>query len=155
MGMATISVMLAALLGPYFLPPAPEVLFTQVNGAGRELDDSYRMLCGDRICRGAFFVKVTGGICLLNARVSLPDAGGMAEIRIVPDLQCTTTRRMPAPLAAEQSALVHVDQYGAATHVIGLASGPRNDPLSCDGPTQCSVAGYLRVDLILATSSHR
>jgi hypothetical protein len=66
MKLLSVAVILAALGPPDWLPPAPDVLLTQVDANGKELSDSFPAVCGLGVCRGALPVIFTDGSCLVR-----------------------------------------------------------------------------------------
>ncbi len=149
---AAAALFLAALLGPDFLPPAPTVLFTQVDAAGRELGDSFRAQCAGDVCRTSFVVEFASVTCLVNALVKLPLLSRQGSIMIsvspcAPDSLPLHRRNLG------QLADFTLDAHGATNQVVNVAStgacgSPRNDLVVryCDN-------ALVRVDIVLWTTA--
>ena len=151
MKLLSVAVILAALGPPDWLPPAPDVLLTQVDANGKELSDSFPAVCGLGVCRGALPVIFTDGSCLVSTWVHLPEYRREPGQMLFAAAQCDGGPRL-VPGAAIGRDEFHLDQRGAATLMTKV--GPDADPWS-DLIARGEQIAYIRVDIIASTHAHR
>jgi hypothetical protein len=140
---------LTALGPPDWLPPSPEVMFTQVDQNGNELSDNYPATCGMDACRAALPVHFRSGQCLVSGWVRLPEPTGVPSAVILSAGLCTS----PKPMSVETRILggFKLDAHGAASATVEIGSDP--------GPVRDLVRraediAYVRVDVIASTHAH-
>lgn len=141
---------LTALGPPDWLPPSPEVMFTQVDQNGNELSDNYPAVCGPDACRGSVPVRFRSGRCLVSGWVSLPDPSGVPSTIILSAGLCSS----PSLMAVEAKILggLRLDANGAASDTFEI--GPDDGPIR-DLVRRAEDIAYIRVDVIASTHDHR
>ena len=144
-------VILAALGPPDWLPPAPDVVFTQVRSDGIELTDNYPATCDGRICRGALPVAFASGKCLVSAWAELPETPTTSGKILFSAGLCTPGSYMHSGQTAGAGKFT-LDAHGAATAVVPVlrdVSAIRDLVLRADDLV------YVRVDVVASTHAHR
>lgn len=142
------ALVLAALLGPDFLPPAPAVVFTQVDARGRELGDSYAAICALDTCRATFPADFDVRACVVNAEVLLPVRSTHARMLFSAN-SCVPGAPKGEQLNLHQSADLTLDRYGATSETVSLDSC---QPAANDPNFRACGNARIRVDIVLWTT---
>jgi hypothetical protein len=144
-------IVLAALGPPDWLPPAPDVLFTQVSSNGAELTDNYPAICGGGTCRGALPVAFAYGNCLVSAWVEMPRTpADPGQIQFSAGL-CTADPNLHSGQTGGEGKF-RLDAHGAASVVVPVL---RDDSVIRDLVRRADDQIFIRVDIIAATHAHR
>jgi hypothetical protein len=151
-GLIAASLVLAALLGPDFLPPAPLVVFTQVDARGGELGSGVRAQCAGVVCRATLRVRFDNRSCVGDAVVTLPL--GTRKVLVAFSIRSCSPRSWPATVGVIPDGMpFSLDSYGAMTQVAELVcQGESNEGLN-DLVAHICGSALLRVDIVLWTTA--